>query len=64
MARGELVPDNLVCDMVADRLRLPDCKRGYILDGFPRTRPRPDGSKPSSKPSSLTNRGMTTTAQL
>ena len=37
MARGELVPDNLVCDMVADRLRLPDCKRGYILDGFPRT---------------------------
>jgi adenylate kinase len=37
MARGELVPDNLVCDMVATRLRLPDCKRGYILDGFPRT---------------------------
>jgi len=37
MARGELVPDNLVCDMVATRLRLPDCSRGYILDGFPRT---------------------------
>jgi adenylate kinase len=37
MARGELVPDSLVCDMVADRLRMPDCKRGYILDGFPRT---------------------------
>ena len=37
MARGELVPDNLVCDMVATRLRLPDCQRGYILDGFPRT---------------------------
>ncbi len=37
MERGELVPDKLVCDMVADRLRLPDCKRGYILDGFPRT---------------------------
>ena len=37
MARGELVPDNLVCDMVAERLRRPDCERGFILDGFPRT---------------------------
>ncbi len=37
MARGELVPDGLVCDMVAWRLRLPDAERGFILDGFPRT---------------------------
>jgi adenylate kinase len=37
MDRGELVPDELVCDMVADRLTRPDCARGYILDGFPRT---------------------------
>ena len=37
MARGELVSDDLVCNMVRDRLLLPDCKRGYILDGFPRT---------------------------
>lgn len=37
MARGELVSDDLVCTMVQERLRLPDCKRGYILDGFPRT---------------------------
>jgi adenylate kinase len=37
MARGELVPDNLVCDMVASRLRGADCVRGFILDGFPRT---------------------------
>jgi len=37
MARGELVSDDLVCNMVRQRLLQPDCKRGYILDGFPRT---------------------------
>jgi adenylate kinase len=37
MGRGELVPDSLVDDMVAARLKAPDTKRGYILDGFPRT---------------------------
>ena len=37
MARGELVPDALVCDMVAWRVRLPDAERGFVLDGFPRT---------------------------
>jgi adenylate kinase len=37
MANGELVPDNLVCDIVAWRLREPDAQRGFILDGFPRT---------------------------
>ena len=37
MERGELVPDDLVCQMVAERLTRPDCARGFILDGFPRT---------------------------
>lgn len=37
MNRGELVPDELVCDMVAVRLTADDCSRGFILDGFPRT---------------------------
>ncbi len=37
MDRGDLVPDDLVCDMVACRLREADCERGFILDGFPRT---------------------------
>jgi len=37
MARGELVSDDLVCNMVRERLVLADCERGYILDGFPRT---------------------------
>jgi adenylate kinase len=37
MARGELVPDELLYGIVADRLREADCRRGFILDGFPRT---------------------------
>ena len=37
MSRGELVSDDLVCNMVRERLMQPDTKRGYILDGFPRT---------------------------
>ncbi len=37
MARGELVPDGLVYGIVAHRLREPDCRRGFVLDGFPRT---------------------------
>lgn len=34
---GLLVPDELVVDLVADRLQMDDCKNGYLLDGFPRT---------------------------
>ena len=37
MDAGELVPDELVCDLVADRISQADCAKGYILDGFPRT---------------------------
>lgn len=34
---GQLVPDSLVIEMVAERLKEPDTKNGFILDGFPRT---------------------------
>ena len=37
MAAGRLVPDELVNEMVAERLKQPDTANGYILDGFPRT---------------------------
>lgn len=37
MDAGKLVPDEVVCKMVADRLKEDDCKGGFILDGFPRT---------------------------
>ena len=40
MAEGKLVPDELVVKMVEERLRADDCKRGFILDGFPRTLPQ------------------------
>lgn len=36
MARGELVPDEVVVGIIADRIEEADCKNGFILDGFPR----------------------------
>ena len=35
--KGQLVPDEITCRIVEDRLQKPDCKDGYMLDGFPRT---------------------------
>jgi adenylate kinase len=37
MASGSLVPDEIVIDIISDRLDQPDMKNGFILDGFPRT---------------------------
>ncbi len=37
MDRGELVPDEIVIGIVRERLQQPDCEKGFILDGFPRT---------------------------
>lgn len=40
MDQGLLVPDELTCDLVVDRISQDDCKNGFILDGFPRTIPQ------------------------
>lgn len=40
MDQGALVPDELVVDLVADRVKQDDCTKGYVLDGFPRTIPQ------------------------
>ena len=40
MDKGLLVPDELVVDLVVDRIKNEDCKKGYVLDGFPRTIPQ------------------------
>ena len=37
MERGELVPDEIVLGMVEDRISQPDCAKGFVFDGFPRT---------------------------
>ena len=45
MEKGLLVPDELTCDLVVDRIGQEDCKNGYVLDGFPRTIPQAEALK-------------------
>jgi adenylate kinase len=41
--RGELVPDGVMISLIEKRIEEPDCARGFILDGFPRTVPQAEG---------------------
>ena len=43
MEKGELVPDQVILNMMENRLQKNDCASGYILDGFPRTIPQAEG---------------------
>jgi adenylate kinase len=42
MAAGALVPDQVVIGLIDERTKAPDCARGFLLDGFPRTAPQAD----------------------
>jgi adenylate kinase len=45
MDAGQLVSDHIIIGLVKERLREPDCKRGYLFDGFPRTIPQAEALK-------------------
>jgi adenylate kinase len=47
--KGKLVPDEVIIDVVKERLSRDDCKRGFILDGFPRTIPQAEALNSSYK---------------
>ena len=45
MKRGDLVPDSLIMGIMGKRLQEPDCQKGFLLDGFPRTIPQTEALK-------------------
>lgn len=45
MDKGELVPDEVLIGIIRDRLQEPDCEKGYMLDGYPRTLPQAEALK-------------------
>ena len=47
---GQLVSDDIIIGLVKERLKEPDCKRGYLFDGFPRTIPQAESMKAAKVP--------------
>lgn len=45
MDAGQLVPDDLIINLVKDRIREPDCTQGFLFDGFPRTIPQAEAMR-------------------
>ena len=50
MEAGQLVSDDIIVGLVSERLQQPDCKRGYLFDGFPRTIPQAEALKRAGVP--------------
>ena len=50
MDSGGLVPDDVIIGLVKERIKEPDCKRGFLFDGFPRTIPQADAMKEAGVP--------------
>ena len=50
MDAGQLVSDDIILDLVKERLKQPDCAKGYLFDGFPRTIPQAEAMKAAQVP--------------
>jgi len=50
MDAGKLVSDDIIIGLVAERLKQPDCRRGYLFDGFPRTIPQAEALRKAGVP--------------
>jgi len=50
MDAGKLVPDEVIIGLVKERIKEPDCKKGFLFDGFPRTIPQADAMKEAGVP--------------
>ena len=50
MDSGQLVSDDIIIGLVTERLKAPDCRRGYLFDGFPRTIPQAEALKAAAVP--------------
>jgi len=50
MDAGKLVPDDVIIGLVKERIKEPDCKKGFLFDGFPRTIPQADAMKEAEVP--------------